>query len=717
MVMMLYYVCFYLGHFIIKENQNLNYKLKSSTQRPFLICIDNIVTDVNNSFINLTGYSDNEIIGKSLTEISRMIRIGSQINLKDIQDNGTFYIFNKLLEAIEVYISCKNLHDSKEKTLSFEKLLDSGIKEKFNFAEQLYTERKTGVAIIGFPDLILLKANQNFLNLLDEPYNKMENSISKKQKEIVTGYEGNMGEELWDTIINTGKPYYAQEFQYNNYKRGVTYRDTSIVPIFIEGELRYFIRTYLDVTERVLDRKLLEEQKKELEAIIENISEEFIVFDKNGEYIKVNKASRENPLYNIEKLKGSKDTYRLKKEENIIIQTHYDLLNKIIENLDLGFARCSYPDFKILDMNNKFYEILIQINPELGSPLSIKGEDAFNIAYGKGRGYKTEVVENFEKGHSTFLKIRKTIIAGKEKFYKILYQQLRGFNNQIIEVIVVLIDVTEEVKDKNKMEEALKMQEDLFANVSHELKTPLNVIFSSSQLMEFYLKNDSLESNKGKILKNVNIIKQNCYRFTKLINNIIDLSKIDSGFFKLNLSNENIVDVIDNIVSSVSEYVKAKDLNIIFDTDVEEKIIAVDADKIERIMLNLISNAIKFSNPGSTIYVNVADKGDFIEISVKDSGIGIGEEHLSCIFERFHQVDKSLARNSEGSGIGLFLVKSIIDLHGGKINVESEVNKGSLFKIELPAKAIDKPKVTMQIKPFNNKIEMIQIEFSDIYSI
>jgi signal transduction histidine kinase len=543
-----------------------------------------------------------------------------------------------------------------------------------------------------------------------------------------------------------------------------------------------------DITERVNKDELIRQQNEQLEAIIENISEEFIVFNKNGEYLKVNKAARENPVYDVAELKSSENTFRhakfydidgnlisfenfpsqrvirgerfseyilviknskgeiykgicgtpiydsegnfiagvllchdiadrLKEEENIIMQTHYDLLNRIIENLDLGFARCSYPDFKILNINNKFYEILIQINPELESPLSVKGEDAFNIAYGKGRGYKTEVVENFEKGRSAFFKIRKTIIAGEEKFYKVLYQPLRGFNNQIIEVIIVLTDITEEVKARNKMEEALKVQEEIFANVSHELKTPLNVIFSSNQLMELYLKKDVSGSNKGKVLKNINIIKQNCYRFTKLINNIIDLSKIDSGFLKLNLSNENIVDVIENIVSSVSEYVKAKDLNIVFDTDVEEKVIAVDASKIERVMLNLISNAIKFSDPGSTIYVNVEDKGDFVQISVKDSGVGIDEEHLNSIFERFHQVDGSLARNSEGSGIGLFLVKSIIDLHGGKISVESEVNKGSTFKIELPAKAIEKPKVTMQIKPFDNKIEMIQIEFSDIYSI
>jgi methyl-accepting chemotaxis protein len=231
------------------------------------------------------------------------------------------------------------------------------------------------------------------------------------------------------------------------------------------------------------------------------------------------------------------------------------------------------------------------------------------------------------------------------------------------------------------------------------------------------LKNGLLETNKEKVFEDVNIIKQNCYRLTKLINNIVDLSKIESGFFKLNLSNENIVEVIEDIVQSVSEYIKTKKINIIFDTNTEEKIIACDTEKIERIILNLISNAIKFSNPGGSIFVNVFDKDDTVEITVEDTGIGIEKKHLNDIFGRFQQVDKSLSRNAEGSGIGLSLVKSIIEMHGGKISVDSEVGKGSVFKVELPVRIVENSKVIEKTKQMNNKIQMINVEFSDIYSI
>lgn len=263
----------------------------------------------------------------------------------------------------------------------------------------------------------------------------------------------------------------------------------------------------------------------------------------------------------------------------------------------------------------------------------------------------------------------------------------------------------------------LKMQDEIFANISHELKTPLNVIFSSNQLLEFYLKNDLLEDNRDKFSKNVNIIKQNCYRLTKLINNIVDLSKIESGFLKLNLYNENIVQVVEDTVQSVSEHIKGKGISIVFDTNTEEKIIACDPEKIERVILNLISNAIKFTNMDGRIFINILDKGDSVEIAVKDTGIGMDKKHLDNIFERFHQVDKSLSRNAEGSGIGLSLVKSIVELHSGKISVDSTPGEGTIFRIEFPARTVKNEKVIEQIKTMNNKIEMIKIEFSDIYSI
>lgn len=282
---------------------------------------------------------------------------------------------------------------------------------------------------------------------------------------------------------------------------------------------------------------------------------------------------------------------------------------------------------------------------------------------------------------------------------------------------VLFTDVTEDVNYTNRMEELIKMQDDLYVNVSHELKTPLNVIFSANQMMDVYLKEGLTQDNMEKLLTYNTNIKQNCYRLTKLINNIVDLSKSNSGLLKLNLTNVNIVSLIENIVESISEYVNSKHLKIIFDTNAEEKIMACDQDKIERVMLNLISNAIKFSNTEGQIFVNLICRDDTVEISVKDTGIGIEKRNLDNIFKKFFQENKNLHRNTEGTGIGLSLIKSLVELHGGKISVESQVNKGSTFKVVLPAKTIKSHEIIDQADPYENKIETIKIEFSDIYSI
>ena len=261
---------------------------------------------------------------------------------------------------------------------------------------------------------------------------------------------------------------------------------------------------------------------------------------------------------------------------------------------------------------------------------------------------------------------------------------------------------------------ANKAQGEFIVNISHELKTPLNVIFSTAQLFEMYCKRGSLDKKKDIIIKYIDSIKLNSYRLSKLINNIVDLSKIEAGFFKLSLSNSNIVEIVEEIVMSVTTLTEFKGLNIIFDTDIEEKIIACDTEKIERIVLNLISNAIKFSNDGDEIIVDVKTSNEFVEISVKDNGIGIEDEYLDMIFDRFKQVDKSLSRNTEGTGVGLSLVKSIVELHGGSIYAESEFGKGSKFTVKLPSGKVLQENMIYSSKMVSGD-ESIRVEFSDIY--
>lgn len=282
------------------------------------------------------------------------------------------------------------------------------------------------------------------------------------------------------------------------------------------------------------------------------------------------------------------------------------------------------------------------------------------------------------------------------------------------EVEKLKVDFEESRKRLSETLEFNKLITEFFSNISHELKTPLNVILGAVQVLKLYSRDDMPMYDMHK--KYLKIMKQNCYRLLRLVNNLIDMSKIDSGFFKLHLSNYNIVSIVEDITLSVADYVENRGVSLIFDTDVEEKMMACDPDKIERIMLNLLSNAIKFTNPGDEIIVNMMDKEDYILISVKDTGIGIPEDKLQTIFERFRQIDKTIKRNREGSGIGLSLVKSLIELHEGDIRINSKLGEGSEFIIELPVKAlIDEDSKDSSIM-YESKVERIDIEFSDIYA-
>lgn len=281
-------------------------------------------------------------------------------------------------------------------------------------------------------------------------------------------------------------------------------------------------------------------------------------------------------------------------------------------------------------------------------------------------------------------------------------------------ILSISRNITER-KEMERAEEYEKLRTEFFANISHELRTPVNVIFSALQLVDSH-KNDKLCDDIFN--KYIPILRQNCYRLLRLINNLIDVTKIDAGYLHLNLSNENIVSLVENITLSVAQYIEFRGITLVFDTDVEEKIMACDIDKIERIMLNLISNAVKFTKAGGSIFVNMMDKEDKVIISVKDTGIGIARENLNLVFDRFIQVDKSFARKREGSGIGLSLVKSLVEMHNGTIEVKSELNKGSEFIITLPVQLIPVKNENLNSNEylFQDNVEKINIEFSDIYS-
>ena len=288
--------------------------------------------------------------------------------------------------------------------------------------------------------------------------------------------------------------------------------------------------------------------------------------------------------------------------------------------------------------------------------------------------------------------------------------------------IIAARDITNriEIENKNKkLEQVVKLEiakNEFFSNISHEFRTPINILLGTTQVLNKNIENNNIKLENLK--KYSNYIRQNAYRLLRLVNNLIDINKMDMGAYNLRCSNQNIVNIIEDITLSVADYTKNNNINLVFDTDKEEIITYCDPDKIERIMLNILSNAIKYTPENGLIHVTINSNPEEISVLIKDSGVGIPSEKLNTVFDRFEQVDVSLNRKCEGSGIGLSIVKNLVHMHGGKIDVNSELGKGSEFIFTIPIKLREENnKENYDIDRKSKHVERCNIEFSDIYSM
>ena len=281
------------------------------------------------------------------------------------------------------------------------------------------------------------------------------------------------------------------------------------------------------------------------------------------------------------------------------------------------------------------------------------------------------------------------------------------------------LKLEEEKKELEKKVEIENLKTDFFANMSHEFKTPLNIILTTVQVLLNKVTNCNNSCNKAVLRKYLKGIKQNSYRLLKIVNNIMDINKIESGSYELELGNYNIVSIIEDIVLSVAGYFSKNNRNIVFDTNEEEIILACDPMKIERVMLNLLSNALKYTNESGNVkvYIHIDKERNEAVISVENDGEPICDEDKEKIFERFTQSENLLTRKAEGTGIGLFLVKMLVELHGGTIYADTS-QSSTKFVFILPIKLIEEEKENYTYtKQIVSKVETCNIEFSDIYSM
>ena len=363
------------------------------------------------------------------------------------------------------------------------------------------------------------------------------------------------------------------------------------------------------------------------------------------------------------------------------------------------------------DMNG----VYLDCNDSFLKDLKLKREDVIGKSSSNIYGL-SEIEASIQKSDLEVIKEKKRkiyneeiTIDGQVREFEVIKEPFLDSYKNLVGIIVTGRDVTHR-------REIEKLQQEFFANISHELRTPLNLIFSSLQIIKF-IKKESCEKAR-EFNKYINIIEQNSKRLLKLVNNLIDSTKMKCGYYKYNPQNGNVVSFIEDISMSVAEFAKQNNIDLIFDTNVEEKIMAFDFEKLERIMLNLLSNSIKYNKANGKIEVLLNDCGDSFNIAVRDTGIGIPSDKLEYIFERFRQVENRLRKSNEGSGIGLSLVKDLIEIQDGIIEVKSELGIGSEFKIKLPVKVLSEEH-DFNKEYFDNDsndlVKRMNIEFSDIY--
>ncbi len=426
-----------------------------------------------------------------------------------------------------------------------------------------------------------------------------------------------------------------------------------------EGEITHGVLSFCDITAEITYKTEITDKRDQLKNLIECMPEAISLFDRDGRIIMLNESAQKfyaNVTENINDIHKYCKFYYITNREEIPPEK---MPHKIVIN-----------EHKVVK------DIIIIKTPKKKLYVGISGTPVFD-----SNG-------NFIMG----------AICGRDISNHIEFEEnLRQA----------------EVKQKEALENAMTIKDEFLALISHEFKTPLTVITSAIQAME-YLCRGSLSE---KAIDFIRIIRQNTYRQQRLVNNILDITRINAGHIKLESKNKDIVFLTKAITESVQIYAEQKGLNVYFLSALDRHFIGVDEEKYERVILNLLSNAIKFTPYGGTITVKLFLEKSMICIDVKDSGIGIPEDKLELIFEKFGQVDSSLSRQAEGTGIGLSLVKMFVEAMNGSIVVKSSPENGSCFTVKLPDELIPNDDIVERTPDLAEKhlIQTALLEFSDVY--
>lgn len=581
--------------------------------------------------------------------------------------------------------------------------------EAFNMLIQDYKNKENRIDISKYLQFKFPK----YKNLMDEI------------KKIVTEARGNLNIKSYD---------------------GKIYRLECITDIIDERPV--IVCILKDITQTTLIQNKLEESENMYKNLMDVLNEGVIIHDnKNIKYINdkgleildINIGKKEIFIEDIKNIVSKKFREKFlsniqlvisRKEEKVI--NKIELINGRIVELVTTNIKLNAEDLLIsividitelentimnIEQSEKTYKLLLQTLPEgivIVNPTTKKhiyrNEASIRMLKTIGLEKLNESIKTYlkEENYGNFRRFTIDKLNNVDISLAIVKREEEGSLIVVFRMLDCEFKSIQLEKELNRIKEKNKFKTEFLSNVAYDIKKPINKIFET---------NNNLIENKGKYnSENINnhtrLVKQNCYRLIRLLNNIEYVSRIDNGTCTLELRKCDIVKLLENIVKISKTYTDKKGIDISFKSEVNKKILSLDIDKVEKIILNILSNAIKFTDTGGRIDINLYMENEQVCISIKDTGIGIPKDKTEVIFENFEQLDTTLSRGCEGTGMGLSVVKKLANLNNIKINVESELNKGSEFIITLPNNIVSK-NIKLQDKFAQD--EKIDIEFSDIY--
>lgn len=581
--------------------------------------------------------------------------------------------------------------------------------EAFNMLIQDYKNKENRIDISKYLQFKFPK----YKNLMDEI------------KKIVTEARGNLNIKSYD---------------------GKIYRLECITDII--DERLVIVCILKDITQTTLIQNKLEESENMYKNLMDVLNEGVIIHDnKNIKYINdkgleildINISKKEIFIEDIKNIVSKKFREKFlsniqlvisRKEEKVI--NKIELINGRIVELVTTNIKLNAEDLLIsividitelentimnIEQSEKTYKLLLQTLPEgivIVNPTTKKhiyrNEASIRMLKTIGLEKLNESIKTYlkEENYGNFRRFTIDKLNNVDISLAIVKREEEGSLIVVFRMLDCEFKSIQLEKELNRIKEKNKFKTEFLSNVAYDIKKPINKIFET---------NNNLIENKGKYnSENINnhtrLVKQNCYRLIRLLNNVEYVSRIDNGTCTLELRKCDIVKLLENIVKISKTYTDKKGIDISFKSEVNKKILSLDIDKVEKIILNILSNAIKFTDTGGRIDINLYMENEQVCISIKDTGIGIPKDKTEVIFENFEQLDTTLSRGCEGTGMGLSVVKKLANLNNIKINVESELNKGSEFIITLPNNIVSK-NIKLQDKFAQD--EKIDIEFSDIY--